>query len=251
MISHKLSIFLNILTLIILGISIILNLSLYRKAKYYYLESNSFRLDPIGLNNYPITIDQRTNKNQTRVVFFGDSRAFSWISPEINNYEFINRGIGGQTSLQTSSRFAYHVNSLQPDIIIIQIGINDLKMIGLFPDRRDEIVANCKKNIQRIVEDTRKIGAVAIVTTIFPVGEVPIQRQPFWSDDITKAVKEVNAYIATLAGEKTLIFDAFKLLADNQGIILSEYKDDELHLNTKGYILLNQNLVPLLQNIKK
>ncbi|NJK68936.1 MAG: hypothetical protein HC789_06100 [Microcoleus sp. CSU_2_2] len=43
------------------------------------------------------------------------------------------------------------------------------------------------------------------MTTIFPVGEVPLERKPFWSDEISRAIKEVNAYIATLAGEKTLV----------------------------------------------
>lgn len=82
--------------------------------------------------------------------------------------------------------------------------------------------------------------------TIFPVGEVPLQRKPFWSDDISRAIKEVNAYIATLAGDKIIVFDTFPILGDSQGMMLPKYRADELHLNEEGYAILNQNLSQLL-----
>ena len=146
-------------------------------------------------------------------------------------------------------RFKYHVNSLKPNIVVIQVGINDLKTVALFPERRNLIVANCRANIKRIVDDSKNLGAVVILTTIFPVGEVPLQRKPFWSDDIAKSVNEVNAYIATLAEDKVIIFDAFSILADSQGMML-KYGSDELHLNNQGYEILNKELVQLLDKIK-
>jgi lysophospholipase L1-like esterase len=167
------------------------------------------------LNNHPINAQPVTNTKQTRVVFFGDSRAASWTSPNFGEYEFINRGIGSQTSVEAIERFTYHVSSLKPKIVIIQVGVNDLKTIPLFPESRNAIVANCEANIKRIVEEFKKLGAVTIVTTIFPVGEVPLERKPFWSDEINRAIKEVNSYIATLAKEQTLVFDTFPILADS------------------------------------
>ncbi|WP_293129384.1 GDSL-type esterase/lipase family protein, partial [Microcoleus sp. bin38.metabat.b11b12b14.051] len=218
---------LSIALLLVLGSSIILNILLFSRAKQYYRELNQTRLDPLGLNDHPIDAQPVTNTKQTRVVFFGDSRAASWIAPNLNQYEFINRGIGSQTSVQTLQRFTYHVSSLKPKIIIIQVGVNDLKTIPLFPERRNAIVANCQGSIKRIVEESRKLGAVVIVTTIFPVGEVPLERKVFWSDDISRAIKEVNAYIATLAEEKTIVFDTFPILGDSQGMILPKYRRDE------------------------
>ncbi len=246
MASNKLFILLTSLLLLMLGSSIVLNILLYNQAKKYYLQVNETRLDPSGLNHYPVNLKKSTDKDKIRVVFFGDSRAENWISPKISGYEFINRGISSQTSVQTVERFRYHVNSLQPNIVIIQVGVNDLKTIALFPERRESIVANCRANIKRIVDDSKNLGAVVILTTIFPVGEVPLQRKPFWSDDIAKSVNEVNAYIATLAEDKVIIFDAFSILADNQGMMLQEYASDELHLNNRGYEILNKELVQLL-----
>ncbi|MGD1873419.1 MAG: SGNH/GDSL hydrolase family protein [Mastigocoleus sp.] len=253
--SNQLYILLIFILLLILGSSIFLNFLLFNRAKKYYLELNETRLDPNGLNYYPANIKKPIDTSKIRIVFFGDSRAESWIFPDINEYdvskyEFINRGISSQTSIQTIERFPYHVNSLQPNVVIIQVGINDLKTIGLFPEDKNSIIATCKSNIKEIVDESRKIGATVIISTIFPVGKVPLERQPFWSDEIGKAVEELNTYIKTLAEDKIIVFDAFPILADSQGMMLQEYSLDELHLNERGYNALNKKLVELLKSMK-
>jgi lysophospholipase L1-like esterase len=249
----KLYILLSALALITLGSSIVLNILLYNRARQYYLELNEVRLDPVGLNYYPLESNQRnkTAANPIRVVFFGDSRALGWTPSDINGYEFINRGISSQTSIQILQRFNNHINPLHPDVIVIQLGINDLKTIGLFPERKQSIIANCKANIARIVKESRNLGAVVIVSTVFPAGEVPLERKPFWSDEINQAVKEVNTYISTLTTDKIIKFDAFSLLADERGLMRREYRMDELHLNEQGYKIINREFVPLLRSLKQ
>lgn len=235
--------------LAILGSSIALNFMLYQQAKHYYLEVNQTRLDPLGLRNYPMNAKPGVT-DVSRVVFFGDSRAEAWTSPDLDRYEFVNRGISAQTSVQSIQRFSPHVSSLKPNVIVIQIGVNDLKTIALFPERTEEIVRNCQVNIQRIVAESKKLGAVVIITTIFPIGEVPLERRPFWSDEIGTAVKEMNQYITTLADDRVFVLDTFSLLSDRQGQMLRQYSSDELHVNEAGYAVLNQKLVELLQKIK-
>jgi lysophospholipase L1-like esterase len=90
-----------------------------------------------------------------------------------------------------------------------------------------------------------------ILTTVFPAGEVPLPRKPFWSDDIGKAVKETNAYLATLADDKTMVFDTFSLLADSQGMMLKQYRSDKLHFTEPAYVILNEKLVQLINKIKR
>jgi lysophospholipase L1-like esterase len=253
MIPSKLYLLLNSLGLIILGGSIFLNFLLYSRANQYYSELNQTRLDPLGLSHYPVNIQQVPHlvDRRFRVVFLGDSRAAGWTSPQLGENQFINRGISSQTSIQTLQRFSAHVRPLKPHVVVIQVGVNDLKTIALFPESRQEIVRNCRSNIKRIVDESKNIGAVAIVTTIFPAGEIPLARKPFWSDEIDRAIKEMNAYIATLADEKTIVFDTFSILADSQGVMLSKYRFDELHLNEQGYTILNQELVRLIEKIER
>lgn len=242
------SILWHTLILLALGSLAFLNVILFKQAKKYYLEVNQTRLDPLGLNYYPVNSEGTVDQLESRVVFLGDSRAENWPSPNIDGYEFVNRGISSQTSTQVVQRFSPHVRSLNPDIVIIQVGVNDLKTVSLFPERRESIVHNTKANIERIVNESHSLGAVVIVTTIFPVGEVPLQRRPFWSDDIAQAIGDVNAYIKTLRDEQTVVFDTFPLLADGRGVLRAEYRSDELHLNVQGYAVLNAELSKLINS---
>lgn len=246
--SSKFFIVLSTAVLSLLGGSIVLNIVLFNQAKKYYLELNQTRLDPIGLSYYPAL--RKTVKKLSPVVFFGDSRAENWQPPNLNSYEFINRGISSQTSVQAIQRFAQHVRPLHHKVVIIQVGINDLKAIALFPERKAEIVAACRSNIEQIVKESKSWGTIVILTTIFPVGEVPLQRRPFWSDEIGQAVKDMNQYLATLASDRVIVLDAFSMLADSQGMLLPTYQADELHLNKQGYLMLNQALTKQLKMLE-
>jgi lysophospholipase L1-like esterase len=248
---NKYWVLVNALILVALGGSIFLNFLLYNRVIKYYSELNQTRLDPVGLSFHSTNPTEVPNTDQVRVVFFGDSRAASWIPPNISGYEFINRGIPSQTSVQTVQRFSQHVRPLKPNVVIIQVGINDLKTIALFPERKQSIVATCKANIKQIVEDSKRLGAVVILTTIFPPGEVPLERRPVWSDEIGQTVKEVNAYIATLADDKTIVFDTFSIIADSQGTMPQKYSLDELHVNGQGYAILNSELTQLINTIEQ
>ncbi|MEM9215981.1 MAG: GDSL-type esterase/lipase family protein [Cyanobacteria bacterium P01_F01_bin.150] len=239
------------IALVALGGSAFLNVLLFRGAKLYYLEVNAVRLDPIGLELYPSEPILPIDKQRKRVVFFGDSRAKDWPSPDLDGYEFINRGLSSQTTIQNIQRFDHHVSPLQPDIVILQVGINDLKTIALFPDRKNDIIADCQANIKSLVDASRDTGATVIITTIFPVGTVPLERKPFWSEDIEQALDDINAYLATLAGDRVFIFDTAPVLANPEGRVIKAYEKDELHLKPQAYAQLNQSLESLLESIRQ
>jgi lysophospholipase L1-like esterase len=237
---------------LVLLTSLALNFYLFSKAKQYYLQLNQVRLDPLGLNNYPseVTQEDSLNTGKIPVVLFGDSRAASWPFPtHLKDFAFINRGIGAQTSAQALGRFEMQVRPLQPQVIIIQVGINDLKTIPLFPKQKVSIIADCQKNIKQMVAQSLDMGAIVILTTIFPVGEVPLERKIFWSDEVAQAVDEVNGYLRSLEKQEVIIFDAYSILADEDGLLKDEYAQDELHLNALGYEVLNNKLTNILASV--
>ena len=225
------------------GASVALNIFLYGHLKKYYIELNQVRLDPLGLSYYTQKPNLKDKGDNQRVIIFGDSRAADWPTPNIPGYEFINRGVGGQTSAQTSQRFKFHLAHLEPDIVVIQVGVNDLKAIPLMPEERNVIIDLCRSNIRQMVEDAQALGANVIVSTILPVGEVPFVRQSVWSDDIAQAIYEVNGYIDSLQSDQVVVFDGFSAIADEQGLLPEDYRADELHLNAQGYDVLNQAFV--------
>lgn len=235
------------LLLVALLASVALNAIVFLAARHYYLLLNQLHLDPLGLNYY--SSDSRQQNIQTpTVVFFGDSRSQEWPIPNnLQGFSFVNRGITGQTSIQILGRFDKHVASLRPKIIVLQIGINDLKTIPIFPQQKASIIANCKDNIRQIVARSRASGATVILTTIFPVGRVPLARKLFWSSDVDRAIVEVNSYIHSLQAPNVIILDTYALLVENGK---NKYDRDTLHTNAKGYTVLNKELIKVLARIK-
>src|SRR5689334_9754871 len=106
------------------------------------MQLNQVRLDPMELNQSFATVTSPLSL-QKRVVFFGDSRAESWLAPDDTSFQYVNRGLGGETSAQVLGRFAAHVAPLHPDIIVLQVCINDLKTIPIFPQQESTIEDNC------------------------------------------------------------------------------------------------------------
>ena len=224
------------------------NYLLFLFGRSYYLQANAVRLDPIGLEIYPSVneFDVPLSESEQRVVFLGDSRIEDWGSPDLGaGYQVVNRGIGGQTSAQVLARYEPHVAPLAPDILVVQAGINDLKMIPLFPHERELIVSRLKGNMMALVVAGTAQDGMVVLTTIFPLGEVPLERRPFWSDEVGVAIDEVNQFINSLAASQVIIFDTHSLLLDEDGMTRDSFSPDLLHLNEAGYRFLNGELAQL------
>ncbi len=230
--------------------SIALNFFLFAQGRHYYYLLNLTQLDPLDLDVYPSQGVESGNPEKLRVVFFGDSRVYQWPEPVgLDRFEFLNRGIGGQTSTQIVERFDEHVTPLHPDILLIQMCVNDLKTIPLFPDLKSEIILDCKNNIQWSVQEGRSQGATIILTTIFPLGRVPLERRLFWSDDVGEAIEEVNRFVYSLEAEDVIILDTGEVLANEKGLVRDIYSLDLLHLSEAGYAALNEKLAEILEGL--
>ena len=158
------------LGLIILALiaSVACNVLLYRQASLNYRRLSEAQLDPYGLKqpNFRPEPPAASDRDLPTVVFFGDSRARDWPAPQVPGLRFVSRGIAGQTTEQVRGRFDAHVTPLSPRVVVVQAGINDLKAIPLLPHRRDEIVGDCKANLQEVVKRSAEGGAAVIVTNV-------------------------------------------------------------------------------------
>jgi lysophospholipase L1-like esterase len=225
-------------------------------ANYYFYKKVLLRLyaeklDPIGLSVYPDTVSPDANHEKRLLMFYGDSRALSWTSPKLAQYRFINRAIGGQTSSQIRERFQAHVIPHRPDIIVLQLCVNDLKMIPLFPHKKSDIIKNCKTNLQQIIQEAHKINARVIISTVFPLGDISIAHKVFGmkKQPIMDAIDDVNYFIQSLASDKTDVFNAYQILKKTHGRKIDKrYSQDWLHLNKQGYDTLNKGLKALIND---
>ncbi len=225
------------------------NAALVHAALHYFEASEAIRLDPGGLKVY--ATDRATpSQDRPLLVFFGDSRAFMWSEPTAPiGYRIVNRGISYQTTAQMLLRFDADVGELHPAVVVFEGGVNDLKTIASFPERRSEIISECEANIERIVESCRRVGAAVVLAKVFSIGDVPLWRRPFWSNDVASAVREVNAFFPKLTGDRVVLFDANSVLVDEHGDVRRGYQLDYLHLSSAGYAALNEKLVPLLSSL--
>jgi lysophospholipase L1-like esterase len=182
------------------------------------------------------------------VLFYGDSRAADWPFPAMAGVSFINRGMPGEETAGALRRFRQIGPALTPEVMVLQLGINDLVALTYAPERRAAMVDRCQANLRRLVSQAVAFGTTVILSTIFPPAPA---RFDFWGNDLARLVLEVigmNEYLTGLAGEQVVIFDAYHLLAEGN-YLKPAYALDLLHLNRAGYTVLNQVLIPCLKEV--
>jgi len=243
---HSITILVLVFALVV---SLATNVAIFMQRQLYFTLYKQTILDPMGMDDYLPRDKPEVPNGKELVVFLGDSRALAWPAPESDHFVFANRGAGGQTSTQVLGRFSNDIPALQPDIIVIQVGINDLTAIPTLPNQQRRIIARCKENIQALTEQAIAVDATVILTTIFPVRRTVFPWQTFGSESVANGVEDVNKFIRSLAGTNVIVMDTSEILASSDGNLQPEYSLDTLHLNEKGYLVLNIALSSILEKI--
>lgn len=230
--------------------SLAANLFLLRRSQQLFRRWREALLDPLGLHAFSSTPGApATSAGDRLVVFFGDSRAAAWSSPSLAGYRFINRGVNGESSAQALGRLPHHIAPLQPDVVILQVGVNDLWSSVYLPDQRQAIKTQALTNLQQIVAELRRASPQVILVTVFPLGRLDAwQRLSGW-EQVQDDILNVNAILESLSGDGVVILDASAVLAGADGYIQAQYSLDALHLNEAGYAALNQELKQILAEL--
>ena len=155
-----------------------------------------------------------------------------WLSPPAAStpkYQFINRGISFQTSEQILARFEQDVAAMHPTALVVEMGVNDLKCIPLFPERRDQIIERLKQNVRTLVDRSATLGIELVLVTIFPLADVPLYRRPFWSSDVAASISIMNHFLETLVSRHVQVLEVDDLLLDKSGAYRRSFSLDMLH----------------------
>jgi len=215
-----------------------------------YEREQEVRLDPIGLR---VHAAERASANAPRtkplLAMFGDSRVAMWKTPSaLTDWDVVNLGVGFQTTEQALLRFDYDVAPLHPTVVVLEVGVNDLKDLSMFPARRDAIVRACEENIAAMVAKARAFGSDVVLATVFDLGDAALWRKPFWTPaPVAAAITEVNAFVRTLAGDGIVVFETAPVLDDAAGKVRASYQVDHLHIVPAGYDALNERLVSIVR----
>ena len=215
-----------------------------------YEREQEVRLDPIGLRAHAVErASAAAPRSKPLLVLFGDSRVAMWTTPSgLEDWDVMNFGVGYQTTEQALLRFDYDVGPLRPRVVVIEVGVNDLKDLPLFPARRDSIIRSCEQNIAALTQKSRDLGARVVLTTIFDLGDAALWRRPFWTPQpVASAISEVNVFIRSLARDGVVVFETAPILDGAAGRVRPEYQADHLHLVPAAYVALNEKLVSIVR----
>jgi lysophospholipase L1-like esterase len=170
-----------------------------------------------------------------RVVFLGDSITESW---HLNEYfpgrDFLNRGIGGQTSRQMLGRFPQDVAGVHPKAMVILAGTDDIAH-GVSPHAIEDTFT--------MFGDLAKAhGIKPVFASILPVSDYHAAEDPRF--EMTKAhplavIREINGWLKNYCRKEQFVFlDYYAVLADTQGQMPVDLADDGLYPNAKGYRIM-------------
>jgi lysophospholipase L1-like esterase len=233
---------------IVLGLlllaSLAVNVLLLREVWLQRIDLRNLRLDPNGLSAYPEQGRPATAPGERVIVALGDSRVYEWTDPALPAARWVNRGVNGQTMAQVRARIAKHVAPLRPDIVVVQAGINDLRLMAQLrdPAAAAEAEAACVENLRALVAETRASDARVVVLTIVPISADAGLAERDWSPEADAALARVNDALRGLAGDGVTVLDAAALLSDGTNRAQPRYMRDALHFNTQGYAVLNAEL---------
>ena len=149
-----------------------------------------------------------------RIVFIGDSITEEWgrIMPEFfSNNQYVNRGIGGQTTPQILVRFRQDVIDLNPKAVVILAGTND-------------IAGNTgPSSVKMIVDNLMSMAEIAIKQNIqvFMSSILPVFRYP-WNKTIIepfKKIAEINNFIKDFSNREKLVYVDYHAHMVDSGLV--------------------------------
>ena len=179
---------------------------------------------------------------QTRVVFFGDSITDNWSKAGYGGFfpgkPYVNRGIGGQTTSQMLVRFRADVLALDPDVVVILAGTNDVA--GNSGPIAPEAIEN---NLASMAELAKAHGVRVVLASILPVaddkrdaaGQAVIRT----TDRPAATLRAINAWMSDYARRNGHVYlDYASAVADASGAFKADLNGDGLHPNAAGYAVM-------------
>ncbi|NQV42698.1 MAG: acylhydrolase [Candidatus Marinimicrobia bacterium] len=186
------------------------------------------------------------SKGESRVVLMGNSITEGWPKyyPEFfENSSFIPRGISGQTTPQMLLRFRQDVLDLEPDVVVILAGTNDIAG-NTGPMTLDEIHGH----IVSMCELARANNIKVVLSSVLPAYEYP------WKKGVQPAgqIIELNELLKEFAQTSGITYlDYFTPMADSKNGFTEKYTYDGVHPNRAGYIKMSKLLKQALKEAGK
>jgi len=181
-------------------------------------------------------------RGEKRVVFLGDSITDSWDNPVNGGFfpgkPYLNRGISGQTTPQMLIRFRPDVIALEPKVVVILAGTNDIAG-NTGPTTLEAI----EDNLTSIVQLAHLNRIRVVLSSLLPVSDYETRDGKPIIQTVRRPpaqIKALNQWMKDYAARNHLIYlDYYSAMVDEKGYLRDELSNDGLHPNAQGYAVMN------------
>lgn len=185
-------------------------------------------------------------KHEKRVVFMGNSIFEGWIRlrPEFfSGKPYFDRGISGQTTPQMLLRMYDDVIALQPEIMVLKAGINDIA-----ENNAPYNPAHTLDNIKAMVQLARFNKIKVILCSVLPASDFK------WRPGLQPGDKVIalNEAIKKFATENKFYYvDLYSAVVDDNKGMKKEYASDGVHPTVEGYKVMEPLLEEAIRKVRK
>jgi len=181
-------------------------------------------------------------KGEKRVVFLGDSITDSWDNPVNGGFfpgkPYLDRGISGQTTPQMLIRFRPDVIALEPKVVVILAGTNDIAG-NTGPTTLEAI----EDNLTSIVQLAHLNRIRVVLSSLLPVSDYETRDGKPIIQTVRRPpaqIRALNQWMKEYAARNHLIYlDYYSAMVDEKGYFRDELSNDGLHPNAQGYAVMN------------
>ena len=172
---------------------------------------------------------------EKRVVFYGDSITDMWpLANAFPGKPYVNRGISGQTTSQMLVRFRNDVIALDPKVVVILAGTNDIA-----GNSGPISLADIQGNFAPMVEIARAHGIRVVLSSVIPVHNYTPASDLTYPRRPPDQIAALNRWLKDYAAANGCVYlDYAAAMSDDKGLLKRELAEDGLHPNTAGYAIM-------------
>jgi lysophospholipase L1-like esterase len=185
--------------------------------------------------------------DKDRVVLMGNSITEFWYNTHphfFTDNHLVGRGISGQVSSQMLARFRQDVINLKPRLVVINCGTNDIaENNGPYDEdiTMDNIISMTELALAHHIE--------VVLTSVLPCDGFS------WNPSIKDApskIKRLNQRIIDYAAKMPNVhyLDYYPSMTLDGESMNSDFTDDGVHPNSKGYDVMEGKLMEMLEKLK-
>ncbi|WP_273566678.1 SGNH/GDSL hydrolase family protein [Maribacter halichondriae] len=186
------------------------------------------------------------SEDEDRVVFMGNSITIGWLNSRPGFFQgkpYINRGISGQTTPQMLLRFRQDVIDLQPKVVVILAGTNDIAG-NTGPMTLEQIM----DNMQSMAELAHQNNIKVVLSSVLPAFDYP------WRPGLkpNEKIPALNKMIQEYAKANGHIYlDYFSEMVDDRNGLPKKYAEDEVHPTVEGYKVMEPMVEEAIAKVLK